>query len=133
MKYTFINEQGKEQTINIPESVFVQGKKERLNNAEIIERYLSDEGYILNEVVKELCEKQKRNGVGVRASSGTRKPPTRKPDEVKRNLIAVMAEFLGSQDKIKNLEVTNIERMIAFSVGEDNFEVVLQKKRKPKV
>lgn len=132
MKYTFINEAGKQQTVNIPDEVFVQGKRERLTNAQIIERYLSDEGYMVNEVVRELSSKAKAGGVKVDADRKPRKAPVRKPDEVKRAMIAALAEFVKSQENVENLEVTNVERMIAFSMGDDNFELVLQKKRKPK-
>lgn len=132
MKYTFINEAGKQQTVNIPDEVFVQGKRERLTNAQIIERYLSDEGYMVNEVVRELSSKAKAGGVKVDADRKPRKAPVRKPDEVKRAMIAALAEFVKSQENVESLEVTNVERMIAFSMGDDNFELVLQKKRKPK-
>lgn len=132
MKYTFITENGTEKTINIAEEVFTQGRKEGLNNREIIERYLSDEGYILNPVVAELNEKAKASGAGVRAKSGTRKKPTRKPDLVKRALIEMIAEQLASYDKAKDVKVTNIERIISFAVGSDNYEITLSKKRKPK-
>ncbi len=132
MKYTFINETGKQQTVNIPDEVFAQGKRERLSNAQIIERYLSDEGYMVNEVVRELSSKAKAGGVKADADRKPRKAPVRKPDEVKRAMIAALAEFVKSQANVENLEVTNVERMIAFSMGDDNFELVLQKKRKPK-
>ena len=34
--------------------------------------------------------------------------------------------------EVKNVQVTNIERIIAFSIGDDNYELTLSKKRKPK-
>ena len=140
MKYTFTTENGTEKTINIPDEVFVQGRKEGLSNRETIERYLSDEGYIVDPTVVELTAKAKANGAGVRAKGTTRKKPTRKPDEVKRMLIAGLYDYLcglGETDVAKinmihSVEVTNVERMIAFSIGDDNFELTLSKKRKPK-
>jgi hypothetical protein len=139
MKYTFTTENGTEKTINIPDEVFVQGRKEGLSNRETIERYLSDEGYIVDPTVVELTAKAKANGAGVRAKGTTRKKPTRKPDEVKRALIQMFKETLdefGHGDTVLNnihsVEVTNIERMIAFSIGEDKYELTLSKKRKPK-
>lgn len=132
MKYTFINAEGTQQTVNIPDEVFKQGKRERLSNSQIIERFLSDEGYMVNDIVKELNAKAKANGTKASADSKPRKAPVRKPDEVKRAMIAALADFLKGQDHVENLDVTNVERMIAFSMGDDNFELVLQKKRKPK-
>ena len=132
MKYTFTTENGTEKTINIPDEVFVQGRKEGLSNRETIERYLSDEGYIVDPTVVELTAKAKANGAGVRAKGTTRKKPTRKPDDVKRMLVQTLFECIDELGMTKNVEVTNIERMIAFSIGDDNFELTLSKKRKPK-
>lgn len=140
MKYTFITEAGTEKTINIPDSVFVQGRKEGLSQRDTIDRYLSDEGYIVDPVVAELTQKAKVNGAGVRAKGTERKKPTRKPDETKRALIQMFKETLdefGHGDTplngIHSVEVTNIERVIAFQIGDDKFELTLSKKRKPKV
>ena len=132
MKYTFTTENGTEKTINIPDEVFVQGRKEGLSNRETIERYLSDEGYIVDPTVVELTAKAKANGAGVRAKGTTRKKPTRKPDDVKRMLVQTLFECIDELGMTKNVEVTNIERMIAFSIGDDNFELTLSKKRKQK-
>lgn len=76
------------------------------------------------------------------AHAGTRKAPTaykftprqRKPNATKGGIIAELAEFLekNSQFSIANLQITNKERQIAFSIGEDSFELTLVQKRKPK-
>lgn len=140
MKYTFTTENGAQKTINIADEVFVQGRKEGLTNREIIDRYLSDEGYIVDPVVAELTEKAKANGVGVKARTGKRKAPTRKPDEVKRALIQSLYDHLNGlihEDEngswgVNEAEITNIERIIAFRIGDDNYELTLSKKRKPK-
>lgn len=139
MKYTFITEAGTEKTVNIPDQVFTQGRKEGLTHRETIDRYLSDEGYIVDPVVAELTQKAKVNGAGVRAKGTERKKPTRKPDETKRALIQMFKETLdefGHGDTplngIHSVEVTNIERIIAFQIGEDKYELTLSKKRKPK-
>ena len=47
-------------------------------------------------------------------------------------LIKSLSAFLESLGMCENVEVTNIERMIAFSIGDDKYEVTLAKKRKPK-
>lgn len=133
MKYTFINEAGKQQTVVIPdEYIKTNCRNLKISNKEAIMMYLSDEGYISNDVVEELTAKAKAAGTGAVGERKARKAPTRKPDEIKRAMIAALAEFVGSQDNVKNCEVTNIERIIAFSIADDNYEIVLQKKRKPK-
>ena len=54
MKHTFITAEGRERTINIPDEVLTQGRKERLSVKETIERYLSDEGYVVDPTVEAL-------------------------------------------------------------------------------
>ena len=136
MKYTFTTADGGEKTINIADSILAQGKREGLSVRDTIDRYLSDEGYIVDPTVAELTNKAKANGINNagKTSSGKRKPPTRKPDETKRELIRLLADLLMETEEpaIKNVEVTNIERIIAFSIGDDKYEITLSKKRKPK-
>ena len=140
MKHTFVAADGKNKTVNIPDEVLQQGKRERLTVKETIERYLSDEGYIVDPTVEELTNKAKANKVnGAGRQQGEkkkRKAPVRKPDETKRALISLLESTLvedpGRCLNVENVEVTNIERMIAFSIGEDKYEVTLSKKRKPK-
>lgn len=137
LKHTFIAADGKAKTVNIPDEVLAQGRKERLSVSETIERYLSDEGYVVNDTVAELTTKAKAagvNGAG-RQSADNKKPrkaPQRKPDETKRMLVRTLENCLSTLGPCENVEVTNIERMIAFSIGEDKYEVTLSKKRKPK-
>lgn len=76
------------------------------------------------------------------ARTGTRKTPTaykftkreRKPNATKGGIIAELAQFLSemSDFEVKNLEITNKERQIAFEIGEEKFELTLVQKRKPK-
>lgn len=68
--------------------------------------------------------------VGERKKSATPVKRERKEDAVKQELIALLAEALGTYGE--DVVVTNKERMIAFNVGEDSFEVMLTKKRKAK-
>lgn len=135
MKYTFTNIDGHEKTVNISEDVLTQGKREGLSTRETIDRFLSDEGYIVDPTVRELTEKAKSNGINNagKVSSGKRKAPTRKPDLVKRMLIEGLSKYMSeAYAEVKNVQVTNIERIIAFSIGDDNYELTLSKKRKPK-
>ena len=135
MKYTFTNIDGTQKTVNISEDVLTQGKREGLSTRETIDRFLSDEGYIVDPTVRELTEKAKSNGINNagKVSSGKRKAPTRKPDLVKRMLIEGLSKYISeAYAEVKNVQVTNIERIIAFSIGDDNYELTLSKKRKPK-
>ena len=134
MKYTFTTAEGQEKTVNIKDEVLAQGKREGLSMRETIERFLSDEGYIVDPTVTELTNKAKANGINNagKTSSGKRKAPTRKPDETKRMLIRNLEGFVSSLGMCENVQVTNIERIIAFSIGDDNYEITLSKKRKPK-
>lgn len=134
VKYTFTYN-GKDKTISIPDEVITQGRKEGLNPTESIERYLSDEGFIVDETVAELTAKAKGNGVNTAGhvqSAKKRKSPTRKPDQTKRDLIQSLFQHIDNYGGVVDIEVTNIERVIAFTIGDDRYEVTLSKKRKPK-
>lgn len=75
-------------------------------------------------------------------NAGTRKVPTnykfdqrkRKENPTKAGIIAELATFLveNSENACENVEITNKERMIAFKVGENCYELTLTQKRKPK-
>ena len=134
MKYTFINEKGAEQTVNVPDDYIKTNKLNLgLTTKEAIMMYLSDEGYISNETVEELTAKAKEAGVSAGTKGGkTQKAPTRKPDYEKRSLVEALANFMQSYDGAENVEVTNIERIVAFTIGSDKYELTLSKKRKPK-
>jgi len=140
MKHTFITEAGTEKTINIPDEVLAQGRKERLTVKETIERYLSDEGYVVDPTVAELTNKAKVNKVnGAGRQQGEkkkRKAPVRKPDHTKRAIIEILADTVKEMTVTDltphDVEITNIERIIAFSIGDDKYEITLSKKRKPK-
>lgn len=58
-------------------------------------------------------------------------PKEKKENPTKGKIVAEIADFL-TQSGYDNVEITNKERMIAFSVGETNFEVTLIQKRKAK-
>jgi hypothetical protein len=120
--------------VNIPDQVIDLGMKEGLTRQEAVDRYLSDEGIAVDPTVIALTEKAKAAGTGAKntADKPKRKPPERKPDEIKRALIDILAIYLGTTADIENLEVTNVERMIAFEVKGEKFEITLTKKRKPK-
>lgn len=132
MKYTFTDEQGKQQTVEIPEEIIRKHKRDLgLTTNGAIKLFLSDEGYISNTTAEELTAK------ATATSAKTRKP--RKPDYTKRAIIQEVVEALKglgveTEDGIKivadNVEATNIERIVAFTIGCDKYELTLSKKRK---
>lgn len=105
-----------------------------ITRAEAIELYLSDEGIEVAPEVVELTEKAKAAGTGAKATGERkeRKAPERKPDEVKRAMVAALAEFISGTDGVTDAAITNVERMVAFEFAGDKFELTLVKKRKPK-
>lgn len=76
------------------------------------------------------------------ANTGGRKTPTvysfspreRKANPTKGAIIAEIARFLteNSENSCENVEITNKERQIAFKIGENDYELTLVQKRKPK-
>ena len=129
MKYTFTDEQGKQQTVEIPEEIIRKHKRDLgLTTNGAIKLFLSDEGYISNTTVEELT-----------AKATTTSAKTRKPNYTKRAIIQEVVEALKglgveTEDGIKivagNVEATNIERIVAFTIGCDKYELTLSKKRK---
>ena len=53
---------------------------------------------------------------------------SRKKNDTKADLIAKFAELL--EETAENVEITNAERQIAFTVGENKYELTLTQKRK---
>ena len=76
------------------------------------------------------------------ANSREKKKPTvydfkkreRKSNPTKGAIIAELAQFLSenSENACENVEITNKERQIAFKIGENDYELTLVQKRKPK-
>lgn len=78
--------------------------------------------------------------------TGTRKTPTtyqldntggkrsRKENPTKAGIVAELAKFLTekSENACENVNVTNKERQISFTIGEETYELTLVQKRKPK-
>lgn len=62
------------------------------------------------------------------------KPRERTPNPTKGAIIAELAQFLTekSENACENVEITNKERQIAFKIGENDYELTLVQKRKPK-
>ena len=55
----------------------------------------------------------------------------RKADTTKEGVIQQIAQFL-TENGYANVEITNKSKLIAFKIGDDNYEFNLIRKRKPK-
>lgn len=78
-------------------------------------------------------EKQAKKyaNVGEKTVKTARKAPIRKENATKSQIIAEISAFL-SEKGYEMVEITNKERQIAFKVGENDYELTLVQKRKPK-
>ena len=81
------------------------------------------------------AEEEKKAKKYANSTEKTKKaPPKRAEDAVKRGFIAEIAQFLVENYKTaENIEVVNPERIISFEFDNEKYEIILQKKRKPKV
>ena len=78
--------------------------------------------------IKKQCTNVKK-GVNAYGKATTREL---KPDENKRAIIKVLEQALVDSGIATNVEITNIQKMIAFSIGSENFEIDLKRKRAKK-
>lgn len=95
------------------------------------------------ELTSDLTDEQRKN-VKKATQTGTRKTPTvykfdttekkRKENPTKSSIIAEIAKFLeeNSENACEMVTITNTERQIAFKIGENDYELTLVQKRKPK-
>lgn len=76
-------------------------------------------------------EKKRKAPTAYKFDTSTKK---RKENPTKAGIIAEIAKFLTemSDFALEKMEITNKERMIAFQIGENSFELTLVQKRKPK-
>jgi len=133
LKHTVQLGNGKSKVVDIPDQwLAAQRSNLGITMREAIDLWLFDHDYIFNEEAEKLTAKAGNGGMRVQGEKKPRKAPTRKPDEIKRAVIAALGEFIAQQEGVKDVSVTNIERVIAFAIGEDNYELTLSKKRKPK-
>lgn len=74
---------------------------------------------------------KKKGGTAYNFDTSTKK---RKENPTKGNIIALLATILAENPAFgaENVEIPNKERQIAFTVGDNAFELTLVQKRKPK-
>lgn len=76
-------------------------------------------------------EAKKMSNVGSRKTDGKKVERKRKENPTKSTLITEISQFL-TENGYENVQITNKERQIAFSVGENSFELTLVQKRAKK-
>lgn len=132
MKYMFINKNGNQQSVEIPQEYIDRTMRSLgCDKHEACELYLSDEGYIENAEAVELNAK---------ATKKKRKAPQRKEDPIKRALISYLLDCidgkaLPTKDGMyvcDDAVITNPERIVQFKIDDDTYELTLSRKRKPK-
>lgn len=116
-------------------------RKLGLNDEEIAEVLADDKKVDRGEKLWELTDEQKKVAKVMTVSdTKTKKAPTvykfekktnRKENTTKSAIIAEIANFLNEKG-YDLVEITNKERQIAFKVGENDYELTLVQKRKPK-
>lgn len=138
MKYTFINVQGQEQTIDVPqEYIDKQMRSLGCNAVEACDLYVYDEGYADDETANQLNEKA--------AGTKKRRGPKCKADPIKRGIIEyILRQFneaaITTADghvMTEETAVVNPERIVQFKIYADDdtfdtYEITLSRKRKPK-
>lgn len=116
-------------------------RKLGLTEEEIAEVLADDKKVDRGEKLWELTDEQKKVAKAMTVSdTKTKKAPTvykfekktnRKENTTKSAIIAEIANFL-TEKEYDLVEITNKERQIAFKVGENDYELTLVQKRKPK-
>ena len=124
--------------ITIPDAEIEKSMKVlKISKEEAIEMWLDDEGYTENEEQEMLTQKVKDNKIMATIHSAksekTEKKTVkreRKEDPEKEMIIQKIAEILP--EFAENVTITNIGKLISFKIGENDYEIDLKRKRKPK-
>ena len=103
----------------------------RIDRGEVMEWDLPPEEHKKAMKYANSDEKKKKAPTAYKFDTSGKK---RKENPTKAGIIAEIATFLQEMCgfSAENVEITNKERQIAFSVGENSFELTLVQKRKPK-
>ena len=110
---------------------------------EAIQVIADDDAIDDGEKLFELTAEQKKTAKAM-TTTGTKKRTTaikreRKPDEIKRQIVEKIADSLGAYVftgaqywNAENINITNVEREISFTIGNDSYSLTLTKHRPPK-
>lgn len=89
-----------------------------------------------SDINSDLTEEQKKvvkkaKNVGTRKTEYQFTKRERKPDELKRTLIADLAEWCKAQG-YNDVEISNAEKVVDFKIGNDSYSLSLTRHRPPK-
>ena len=104
----------------------------KISKDEAVQMWLSDEGYLENEVVEELTAKAKTNKISSEATADKPRKPVkreRKTAEEKKYLLNLMISAINNETCIESVKN---EAEFSFTFGENAYSVKLIKHRKPK-
>jgi DNA-binding transcriptional MerR regulator len=115
-------------------------RKMGMSDKEIAEMYEDDADIDKGEEMPwDLSAEEHKKAMKQANADEHKKPKTpakreRKSNPTKAGIIAEIATFLieNSEFATENVEITNKERMIAFKIGDERYEITLIQKRKPK-
>ena len=134
MRYLFNNKE-----LNIPdEEIENLVKNLKITQEEAINIWLCDNEYINNEDIENLTQKAKENGTTkIKARKNVENKKTernRKENTTKSFIIDFLFQKLAEIGNIYNLKVENKEKIITFSLNNNNYKLDLIQKRaeKPK-
>ncbi len=104
-----------------------------LTEQEAVQTWLDDNDYTQNEEVEKLTQKAKANGttkIKARQNVENKKVQReRKPNETKAYIIDQLWQKLAEIEHISNLKVENKEKLITFSLNNNNYKLDLVQKR----
>jgi len=80
---------------------------------------------------EKMAKKMANTGTRKTTKTGVKTERKRKENPTKATVITEISQFL-KENGYENVEITNAERQIAFKIGENDFELTLVQKRKPK-
>ena len=135
-RYLISMENGKKYFMEVAEVDSLQ-KQLKISEFEVIEMWLEDNGYLVNEEQDALDMKAKDNKVKLAASTEKPKVKTQKERVVKSNpdkeyIVGVVAEFLEEIVGKDNINIENKAKLITFTYNGNEYKLDLVQKRPPK-
>ena len=115
--------------VEIPDAVLREYRSSLGSTKAAVNQWLYENGHMAKTEYEAMTEKE----------TASRKPVKKefKIDNEKAEIIKDIASWLGRVDRdgcelYENLEITNPNRTISFSLGKDRYEVTLVRKKQPK-
>ena len=136
-RYLISMENGKKYFMEVAKVDSLQ-KQLKISEFEVIEMWLEDNGYLVNEEQNALDMKAKGNKVKLATSTEKPKAKTQKERVVKSNpdkeyIVGVIAEFLEEIVGKDNVNIENKAKLITFNYKGEDYKLDLVQKRKSKV